>query len=211
VKQLIKTEDFAIYDEVLDDVNYKNLWLHFQKENYCFVHHNGWAKVWRSTDGSPMKGPEYVLEKQPYEKYIDSLFNLFLEIAKHNKEILGDWDNLTIAPYLYPRNTKLNWHDDGRYAGAIIFYVHPYWASTWGGELMIAKTPKVQNAVTAPHLDHSFEDKFLETYGYGQYITCKPNRMVLTRNGIWHSVNRVDSDAGDHCRASFVGFFTKNN
>jgi hypothetical protein len=25
--------------------------------------------------------------------------------------------------------------------------------------------------------------------------------------GVWHSINRVDDDAGDHCRTTVVGFF----
>jgi hypothetical protein len=207
VKEMIKTEDFVIYDEILDEKNYNNIWLHFQNEKYVYVHNNGWMRVWRSTDGSPMKGPSYELKDFPHTTYVDNVFNIFLEIAKHNNDILGDWNNLSISPYLYPRDTKLNWHDDGRYLGAIIYYVHPYWASTWGGELMLAKTPKVES-VPNPCLDHSFEDKFLETYGFGQYITCKPNRIVLTKKGVWHSINRVDKDAGDHCRASYVGFFS---
>ena len=55
------------------------------------------------------------------------------------------------------------------------------------------------------------EDKFLSAHGFGTYVTCKPNRLVLTRPGVWHSINRVDDDAGDHCRASVVGFFKEGD
>ena len=55
----------------------------------------------------------------------------------------------------------------------------------------------------------NFEDKFLEHYGCGHYITCKPNRLVFTKGGVWHSVNRVDKDAGDHVRMTIVAFFIK--
>ena len=206
VKQTLKKENFVVYDDIFDKDNYNRIWLHFQNETYSYVHFNKWISVWRATDGFPQKGPSYDEIKLPYNTYIDNIFKLFKNIADANKNIIPEWKNLTITPYLYPRETKLNWHNDGSYAGAIILYVHPYWASTWGGELMLAKTSVIEK-VPNPSLDHSFEDKFLEQYGHGQYITCKPNRIVLTQKGIWHSINRVDKDAGDHVRASFVGFF----
>jgi hypothetical protein len=127
-------------------------------------------------------------------------------VAKAHPGMIPSWGSLILRSYLYPRGTKLNWHNDLGYKAASIFYVHPEWSGTWGGELMIARTPEGVN-LPPPHLDHKAEDKFLETFGIGTYITCKPNRLVLTRAGVWHSINRVDNDAGDHARASVVGFY----
>lgn len=201
-----ETEDFVVYDEVLEKAQFDAVWAAVQQEEYLTPHVSGWSKVWRLTDGQCIGGKYYDASKGPFSNYVDLMNSMFTGVAKMHPGLIPGWDNLTIRPYLYPRGTKLSWHNDLGYAGAVIFYCHPEWASTWGGELFIAKTPPCAS-MAPPHLDHRFEDKFLSTYGFGSYVTCKPNRLVLTRPGVWHSINRVDEDAGDHCRASIVGFF----
>ncbi len=201
-----ETEDFVIYDNVLDEKQFEDVWSAIQKEEFLTPHVNGWSKVWRLTDGSCIGGRNYELSNAPFNNYMDLMQFFIMNTAKMHENLINNWSNLTLRSYLYPRNTKLNWHNDLGYQGAAIFYAHPEWASTWGGELMLARTPEGVN-VPSPHLDHKFEDKFLEVFGCGTYITCKPNRLVLTRPGVWHSINRVDPDAGDHCRTTVVGFF----
>lgn len=204
--KLHETEDFVVYDDVLPPDQFSAVWAAVQNEEYMMPHISGWSKVWRLTDGVCLGGRDYDTSKGVPEGYASLMNSMFTNIAKAHPAIVPGWDRMTIRPYLYPRGTKLSWHNDLGYVGAVIFYVHPEWASTWGGELMIARTPPCAT-VPPPHLDHREEDKFLGAYGTGAYITCKPNRLVLTRAGVWHSINRVDEDAGDHCRASVVGFF----
>lgn len=201
-----ETEDFVIYDKVMSDDQFSLVWEAVQSEEYAVPHINGWSKVWRTTDGTPIGSKSYESSNKPFGNYMDAMDFYISEVARTNPNIVPSWDNIILRSYVYPRGTKLNWHNDLGYKGAAIFYVHPEWASTWGGELMIAKTPGPGNH-PPPHLDHREEDKFLETFGIGTYITCKPNRLVLTKAGVWHSINRVDPDAGDHCRTSVVGFF----
>lgn len=204
--KVIENEDFVIYDDVLEKDQFDAVWSSIQQENYLMPHINGWSKVWRLTDGVCIGGKDYEISDAPFGNYMDLMQFIITNAAKLHTNILNKWTSLTTRSYLYPRGTKLNWHNDLGYAGAAIFYAHPEWASTWGGELMLAKTPPDCN-LPPPHLDHKLEDRFLESFGYGIYITCKPNRLVLTRPGVWHSINRVDADAGDHCRATVVGFF----
>lgn len=204
--KVIENEDFVIYDDVLDQQQFDAVWAAIQQENYLMPHVSGWSKVWRLTDGICVGGKDYEIADAPFGNYMDLMQFVITNTAKLHEDILNKWSSLMTRSYLYPRGTKLNWHNDVGYAGAAIFYAHPEWASTWGGELMLAKTPP-DWCVPLPHLDHKAEDKFLENFGYGIYITCKPNRLVLTRPGVWHSINRVDADAGDHCRATVVGFF----
>lgn len=206
---MIKTaeaEDFVVYDDVMDKEQFKLVWEAVQNEEYAMPHISGWSKVWRATDGFPIGGRNYDVSDKPFDNYMDAMNFYISSAAQTNKNIIPSWETLILRPYIYPRGTKLNWHNDLGYKAAAILYVHPEWASTWGGELMLARTPPGVN-IPPPHLDHREEDKFLEIYGMGTYITCKPNRLVLTRAGIWHSINRVDPDAGDHCRTSVVGFF----
>lgn len=206
-----ETEDYIIYDEVLSQEDFYKVSTAVQAENFSIPHINNWLKVWRISDGLPMGGPSYSCDKRPFNNYMDLIGHIFIEMAKMHPNILQEYKELTLRPYLYGRETKLSWHNDAGYTGAGIFYTHKYWGSTWGGELMIAKTPKVEGGVPNPCLDHEFEDKFLEYYGYGEYITCKPNRLVLTKKGVWHSINRVDKDAGDHVRSSIVAFYKDEN
>lgn len=206
---MIKTaesESFVIYDDLLGQEELALVWRAVQSEQYAIPHISGWSKVWRATDGSPLGGKNYESQDKPFNNYMDAMYFYISNAANANPGIVPSWSSLTLRSYIYPRGTKLNWHNDLGYTAAAILYIHPEWASTWGGELMIAKTPESVN-LPPPHLDHREEDKFLETYGMGTYITCKPNRLVLTKGGVWHSINRVDPDAGDHCRASVVGFF----
>jgi hypothetical protein len=204
--KLAETEDFVIYDDVMEKDQLTKVWQGAQMDDYSLPHIGGWSKVWRATDGAPMGGKSYEVSEKPFGNYMDPMNFYISTAAKLHQNIIKSWSTLILRSYIYPRGTKLNWHNDMGYLGAAIFYIHPEWASTWGGELMIAKTPE-SSQLPPPHLDHREEDKFLERFGLGSYITCKPNRLVLTRAGVWHSINRVDPDAGDHCRAAIVGFF----
>lgn len=209
MKKIVQSENFIVYDEVLDEQTFSGVYSHVQNEQYSLPHLECWQKVWRLTDGNSLGGKNYDASKGPFDNYIDVFIKIFKELGENHKDLVGDYKALAIRSYLYPRETKLNWHNDKGYKAAAIFYAHPYWASTWGGELIIAHTPEInRDYVPNPCLDHKFEDKFLEYYGMGQYITCKPNRIVLTKGGVWHSINRVDKDAGDNVRTSIVGFYS---
>ena len=202
-----ETDEFVVYDEVLPPDQLAAVWAAVQQEEYLMPHISGWSKVWRLTDGTCIGSRDYESSSEaPLPGYAELMKSMFCHLASAHQNIVSGWDRITIRSYLYPRGTKLSWHNDLGYRGAAIFYVHPEWASTWGGELFIARTPP-STFVVPPHLDHRQEDDFLASYGMGTYITCKPNRLVLTKAGVWHSINRVDEDAGDHCRASVVGFF----
>jgi hypothetical protein len=201
-----ETSDFVVYDDVLEQEQFLSVWQAVQAEDYSMPHIGGWSKVWRLTDGACIGSKNYETENAPFNNYMDLMLFLVKNAAAASPQIITNWKTLTLRSYLYPRGTKLSWHNDLGYEGAAIFYIHPEWGSTWGGELMIASTPP-DFSLPAPHLDHKEEDKFLSLHGMGTYITAKPNRLVVTRPGVWHSINRVDDDAGDHCRATIVGFF----
>jgi hypothetical protein len=213
MKKTLESDDFVIYDEVLANEDFARINNSAQSEEFSIPHIEKWLKVWRISDGLPMGGKMYrynATDELKQNSYMDFMAHYFKELAKHNENICGEWDELVLRCYLYGRDTKLSWHNDKGYVSAGLFYCHNYWASTWGGELMIAKTPTLTNdSVPNPCINHTFEDKFLEHYGYGQYITCKPNRLVLTKGGVWHAINRVDKDAGDNVRMTVVAFYIK--
>lgn len=204
--KVLQSENFVVYDDVLKNEEFSHVWQYVQNEEYAIPHISNWTKVWRVTDGSPLGGRSYEENKMPFNNAMDLVYHYIKETAKLHPELINGWKNLILRSYLYSRDTKLSWHNDQGYLAAAILYTHPYWASTWGGELMIAKTQDLPS-VPPPSLEHTFEDTFMSQYGYGQYITAKPNRLVITKGGIWHQINRVDKDAGDHCRSCIVGFF----
>lgn len=218
MKLVFKNNKFAIYDDVLEQSIFEQVWIHAQHENYIVPTQNGnWIKVWRLGDGVPHGSGEYHWSKRPFNNYMDAIGHVFFEIAKNSSDIVGDesnWNELITRTYLYPRNTKLSWHNDAeQYAGALTYYIHPKWGSTWGGELMIAEVPPLheirKRPQAGPHLDHEWENEYLLEHGVGQWISPKPNRCVIMAGGVYHAVNRVDADVGDYCRCSSVGFLMR--
>lgn len=219
MKLVFKNPRFVIYDDVLPQDVFEKVWVHAQHENYAnALGTNNWIKVWRLGDNFPLGSPEYHWSKKPFNNYMDVIGHVFHQIAINSNDLLGDmsnWYDLVMRSYIYPRNTKLSWHNDtDTYAGAFTYYIHPRWGSTWGGELMVAEVPPLNEMKTpplaGPHLDHEWEDEFLLNRGVGQWISPKPNRCVLMSSGVYHAVNRVDADAGDHSRVSVVGFLMKS-
>lgn len=220
MKIVLQTRKFAIIDDVLPPDQFERLWRHFQAEQFTIPHASGWQKVWRLSDSNCLGGPSYQLTKKPFNNYMDVVSSYLLAALKYAPEIKGeqgkDWVEATFRPYIYPRGSKLSWHNDGgSYHAALTYYVHPYWGSTWGGELMVAEVPDIEkfqskNSKGQPHLDHRWEDDFLGERGMGQWIFPKPNRLVIMAAGVFHNINRVDPDAGDHARCSIVSFLVKD-
>lgn len=172
-----------------------------------------WIKVWRLTDSYCFGSDSFLYSKMPFNNVMDAFIKAVLEFSgKYPDLIPSSWKDVSIKSYLYPRGTKLSWHNDsGDYCGAFTYYVHPKWGSTWGGELVIAEAPPFEQVFDAnvmpPHLNHDWEDHYLSIYGMGQWICPKPNRLVLLAPGTFHAINRVDDDAGDNVRCSLQGFF----
>lgn len=216
MRLLYRTSKFAIYDDVLSPEEFTQLFSYVQDENYGKpIEGNNWIKVWRLGDCSPVAGPCRYASQGNTNTALDLVKVKMEEAAKAHPELVQPFKDLSIRPYLYPRGTKLSWHDDSTvYSGAATFYCHKKWGSTWGGELLVAETPALKDVFAGqnlpkPHMDHEWEDHFINIYGMGHFISPKPNRLVLMAPGVYHSINRVDPDAGDHLRASVVGFYLK--
>ena len=218
MKIVFKTKRYVVIDDLLPKDQFDNLWLHFQNESYVSPHvtQSGWQKVWRLNDGDCLGSPSYILSKKPFNNYMDAASSYMLAAAKYTEDVSGkkdiDWKEATFRSYIYPAGSKLSWHNDaGSYQAAFTYYAHPFWQSTWGGELLVlAESGDIPDtAKTAPHLDHRWEDEYVSKIGVGEWIFPKPNRLVIMSGGVYHSINRIDSSAGDNCRCSIVGFLLK--
>lgn len=256
LKCVRRTARYAVFDDALPADDFARLWEYIQLEDYSAVHHARWEKVWRLADGEPLAGatvrhplgaPDGAqatmgTDGRPMRGYptrggIDALIGVLLDRHEEFVEWIGrrdlDWRTITARPYLYPTGTSLSWHtDDILYSGAFVYYAHPRWGASWGGELMIASesacdtdlghkyTTTVQikdgrpvglRRIPVPAaLDHEKENEILLSEGTGDYIAAKPNRLVITKSGTPHRVARVDPAAGEHVRCSIGGFFLRD-
>lgn len=251
---VLKTEQCAVYDNVLEPAELQELWKYMQMAEYQSVHNQGWEKVWRLHDGEVMKGPliscsvvedpEYFepvdkLEAlhYPTQTIVDKLLEKTIARADAHPDLVGtrgtDWTRMTATPHLYPIGSGLSWHTDaGSYSGAFTFYCNPEWNILNGGELLISNADtsniekqlpnivvfevegneikSLQKQTIKPYIDNQFENSLLMDSGIGLYITTKPNRLVLIKEGVYHRVNPVSTAAGSIPRASVSGFFIKN-
>ena len=217
MRLLFKTANVAVYDDVLSKEDFQKVWLYIQQENYSKPSASGtWLKVWRTGDAEPLGTRAYWASDAPFMTPLSLVHEKCQELGKNHPEIVKPFADTTYRSYIYPRGVKLSWHDDSDvYMGAMTFYAHQKWGSTWGGELMVAQVPPINSVFkdgipNGPHLDHDWEDQYINLYAMGTYINPKPNRMVIMAPGTYHAINRVDADAGDHARCSVVGFYLKD-
>ncbi len=212
MKLSIDNSKFAVYDEVFSEQDFKRLWNWIQTQDYEYIGGRNWHKVWRISDGSPLGGHMFKHTDAPFDTPLDLIHNFIVQIEPLHPNLLGDWNTIVYRSYIYPPGSKIDWHSDQGYTAAAVFYTHPKWLANWGGELQIAEVPKnykYENVGVAGQIETSWKNDFLNIWGVGQYITPKPNRLVITPAGTWHSISRVDPDAGDNCRCAVVCFFKK--
>jgi hypothetical protein len=234
--------DFRVYDDVLPAAKFSQVWRYVQVQDFEFVQRERWFKVWRLDDGEPLWGPEVVTAgaaaslaagdstatEHPPEMIfptglaIDYVIAAVQRIAGKCVSLIGstprDWAGLTAQPYLYPPGSGLSWHkDSANRTGAFIYYAHPYWNVTFGGELLIAERADRSSASrrvrakrrrkVGPHLDNDAENRALLTRGVGRFVHAKPNRLVILCGGTPHMIKAVTAAAGNHVRCSIAGFF----
>lgn len=238
MKTILSTENFIVIDDFLSKEDFLHMWNFIQEERFRFVHAEKWIKAFRLSDGHPMWGDVYISESVSYDQEssvfptqrgIDPLFKKMNDCLKELMPYIGEkskqWDYYFARPYLYPKETGLSWHTDGRgdMSGAFVYYCHQEWNANWGSELLIhaSEAGKVKYPVTKMydgndkilglHMNYEATSEYLMKEGIGQYILPKPNRFVVIKPGLIHRINRVDPNAGDRIRASITGFFLKKS
>ena len=206
---------FVIYDNILSQEEYSRFWTYTQKEHYVPAKSGGWNKVWRLEDGEPLVSKMQKHTEGPFEDDMEVVRANVMAIAERHPELVGDYKDVTFRNYLYGRGSRISWHNDPGYNAACIFYTHQEWSPFWGGELMLADLPDLQQlpkeviegVASDDDLEKKWVGRLLNIWGVGRYITPLPNRMVLTKGDVWHATSRVDPSAGDHLRTSVVCFF----
>jgi hypothetical protein len=244
--RLVKSHgDFRVYDDVLPAARFRQVWRYVQAQEFEFVQRERWFKVWRLDDGEPLWGPEILTAGAaasvaarrrdgsehpqdlifPTGRAIDHVIAAVQRISRTCAPLIGtsprDWSGLTAQSYLYPPGSGLSWHKDSSdRTGAFIYYAHPYWNVTFGGELLIAERGDNRSRATdrrrrrqprpvGPHLDNQAENRALLARGVGSFVHAKPNRLVILRGGTPHMIKAVTAAAGNNVRCSISGFFVR--
>lgn len=240
--KLIDDGSVLVVDDFLAQEDRAALWAHFGTAPFVKVHNGGFVKAFRLHDGECLVSREHsVLRREhtssddptgpaedssvvrlPRGDSLNPLSHALLtedSVAKF-LEVSGDWDTLTLQLYIYPPGSGLGWHFDANKAAAFIYYAHPHWHSSWGGELLVAPRTLNECSRSRDHTrpsdnDRSFHDFYRQLDGdapalhpLGTFIAPVPNRLVLIRSGVPHSIKKVEAAAGAAFRASISGFFT---
>lgn len=218
----MSSKPFLIVDDFLDSELQSELWTEFQFTDLHPISRT--LGAWKLSDGVPLGGNEIVTPPRNAELIHDpekphifpsngAMDHVITELLGNPAiaEMIGDeWEKICARPYVYPQGTGLSWHKDDSelYAGAFIYYVHPYWNAHWGGELLVAEDVDDSLDIMAYRFENEeYSQKILES-GSGRYIMPKPNRLVLLA-GAPHSVVPVSPSAGENVRASVSGFFLR--
>ena len=225
--QSLLGDSALIVDGLLGASEADALWRYFRTIEFNKVHWRGFEKVFRLYDGECLIGPTHTLPLNgaPPEMVeagqalatnpLSSL--IFAMLARPEvSAFLADcepWGNLSLTSYIYPPGTGLGWHSDGKKSAAFIYYSHPEWHESWGGELLLEdrRLPAVPAPPGGPGCTfHSFySSRPSETPGLGAYVTPLPGRLVLIRGGVRHTIKKVDAAAGGAFRATISGFFVE--
>jgi len=101
-----------------------------------------------------------------------------------------DWVGIISTLFRYDTNGGLIFHTDATgYSGAFTYYLNREWKSDWGGHLMFSMDDP-QNVTS------------------GEFLSPQPNRLVLMRAGVPHSISTVATPAGIG-RLALSGFYVR--
>ncbi len=233
LQPIIENDRFAVFDDFLAPPDAAHIWQWLQAQRYKSVHANGWDEVWRLHDGeplgsvvvhsapsphtgagaeSPWGAPAHVY---PTNTHIDRLIEEVSLSGKALEPLVGeqgrDWTIFTARAFIYPKETGLSWHTDhGVLSGAFSYYAHPVWNSRWGGEVLVAAIPEGASVYgSGSAFDDRSLNEVLQRIGAGQYVSPKPNRLVVIKGGTPHRINPVHPAAGAQVRCSVSGFFVR--
>lgn len=200
------------------------VWSWFQAQKFGVSAPGNWAR--RPVDGLDVyassaavidaSGPAHTLVERT-----------ILEAAGLAEHLIGapgkDWQSVSRTCWTYSAGTQMSWHNDSAstQTGAFVWYTHPRWGASWGGELLIVDecasqlvkaaidTGLVRPGQTESPLSTDAESDVLFAGPDPVCIQARPNRIVLLTRDTFHTVRRVDPAAGDRSRCSLAGFFLK--
>ncbi len=229
------TESCIVVDDFLPEAAFADVFRFCNAADYTMVHAAKVQKVWRLHDGLPLRGDTFHYRTSgsapedahgyptgtPLDRFIDALLASMDQVRQMVGRPVSDWQEVTVAPWVYPAGAGLSLHQDtgrsgsGRsFTGSYTFYVNPQWNLHWGGWLLVfaphdaARTsPSIQPSVSPPWLSDALEAPLVRESSLATAILPAPNRIVFISPRAPHLITRVDQNAGSHARVSLAGFF----
>ncbi|ADI12091.1 hypothetical protein SBI_08973 [Streptomyces bingchenggensis BCW-1] len=217
-----KGSRFVVLDEILDPPGEAAMWAWFQTQPFGISAPGNWGR--RPIDGvGAYASPATVVDLSVPPAEL--LGRTLLRAAELAEDVVGeagkDWRTASRTCWTYPAGAQLSWHNDSdtTQTGSYVWYVHPQWGASWGGELLVvdeSASQLVARAIEAglvrpgepeSPLNSEAESKVLFSAPDPVCVQARPNRMVLLMRDTFHTVRRVDPSAGDRSRCSVAGFF----
>jgi hypothetical protein len=213
---------YAIIDDFLPQQDHLSLWDAFRPQLHAPESTARWNSFYRLMDGDALANSKCDLRKPSLRddaadnSQAPSMLRAFGE--KLSRLMTGQrppisvdtWDGFSLSAWVYQPGAGLEWHSDTGRIAAYIYYVHPEWRSSWGGELLIAadRAPSSGAQVAEPsRCGDSKEAKESVCETGGVFVYPRPNRLVILRGGIPHCIKKVEGATGKVFRASMSGFF----
>ncbi|WP_328299894.1 2OG-Fe(II) oxygenase [Streptomyces sp. NBC_00435] len=236
MKITIRTPHLTVVDDFLGEAEFASLATSLQFLSYRPMHSKEWVKAY-GLSSAPVLQSELATRGR-----VDStppgmsrVGELVERIARpdealqdsYPRGITGKGSTVTGRTVLSGVGAGLNWHNDAEsLLGAYVFYGHPRWGSSWGGELFVLAEdgaggrdgtgesdgrPREVNGDLGPDfmLDVRAE-QYRNDIGHGIFVSARPNRLVLLTSQVHHRVAPVTPNAGDQPRTAVVGFFVSD-
>ncbi|MFF4528110.1 2OG-Fe(II) oxygenase [Streptomyces sp. NPDC001407] len=236
MKITIQTPHLTVIDDFLSDIEFASLATSLQFLSYRSMHSKGWVKAYGLPSAAVLQSElatRGIVDSTP--PGMSLVGNLVERIAQPDEAlqshypqgITGKRATVTGRIVLSGVGAGLNWHNDAEsLLGAYVFYGHPRWGSSWGGELLVladgeagdqgrpespGRQPRQVIGDVGPDfmLDVSAE-QYRNSIGHGTFVSARPNRLVLLTSRVHHRVTPVTPSAGDQPRAAVVGFFVSD-
>lgn len=211
-----ETDRFIIYDDLLPPEDFLRLVGDIQRIRYHYPDKE-WHKLWSFSDPPTVSSDAFHWSRKPFGFGLDQVTSVIHECLENSKDrglLKISWMDVGFRIYMQPVGSRLNCHSDTPiYVGAAVYYAHEDWRPNWGGELVF---PNVNDSLendsnelsNGPIFNKKMERKLMESF-CGEYVSPKPNRLVVIRPGALHYTNRVDSSAGSNIRVSISSFLLR--
>jgi Rps23 Pro-64 3,4-dihydroxylase Tpa1-like proline 4-hydroxylase len=210
------TRAHAIFDDFLLPQEHLNLWDGFRETALSPKDAGEWNRVYQLTDGEdPVSSASRKLSlrdgtagksKAPPSLRLFSEKLFALMTGDRQPISFGPWTGFSLSAWTYRPGMGLEWHSDTGWLAGYIYYAHPVWRSSWGGELLVAEDDESASGIAARSDDPRGAVETVCRTG-GAFVYPQPNRLVLLRGGALHCIKKVESAAGQAFRASISGFF----
>ena len=208
---------YAVIDDFLPLQEHLDLWDAFRETAMSPNDSGDWNRVYRLTDGEDVVSSVFQARKpslqdgtaggsqgSPPLRALSGKLSALMT-AGHPPIAIEPWTGFSLSAWTYRPGMGLEWHSDRGWLGGYIYYAHPVWRSSWGGELLVSDDDSLSAIAARSNDPRSAVEAVCRTGGV--FVYPQPNRLVLLRGGTLHCIKKVESAAGQALRASVSGFF----